>query len=372
MAQKPIPMLDLRSQHAPLRAEILAELGRLIDDGNFILGGAVARFEEEAARLIGVRHAVGVSSGTDALYLALRAAGVGPGDEVVTPVFSFFAIAEAIERTGAKTVYVDVEERTLNIDPGRCREAITDRTKAIVPVHLYGHVAAMEKLLDAAGDRGIALVEDAAQAIGASRGGVMAGALGRCAAFSFYPTKNLGACGDGGMVTTDDDDLAVWVRRLRDHGQSGKYEHSWFGWNCRLDSFQAAILSIKLARLESWNEARRAAAAAYRERLASLDLVLPPEDEDAVSVYHQFTIRVRGRDRLQAWLQDRGIASAIHYPMPLHRQPACAAEKGTYPVAERVSGEVLSLPIYPEMDGEAVDRVAEAIRAWFDDRRAQP
>ncbi len=368
MSNKQVPMLDLVGQHAPLRDQILQAVGELIDNGNFILGQAVARFEEEAAEWIGVRHAIGLSSGTDAIYLALRAAGVGPGDEVVTPVFSFFAIAEAIERTGARAVYVDVDPQTLNIDPVCCREALSPRTKAIVPVHLYGHPAAMSQLQDGIGERKIAIIEDAAQAIGARSGDLSAGALGDCGAFSFYPTKNLGACGDGGLVTTNRDDLAEWVMRLRDHGQSGKYEHSWYGWNCRLDAFQAAILSIKLARLDDWNRARRAVAAAYRERLGSLDLILPPEEAGVVPVYHQFTIRLQQRDQLQAFLAEQGIASAIHYPRLLSDQPACETENGTYPVAESATREVLSLPIYPEMDEEGVDRVAEAVRSWFESR----
>ena len=210
------------------------------------------------------------------------------------------------------------------------------------------------------------MIEDAAQAIGARSEKTMAGALGDCGIFSFYPTKNLGACGDGGLVTTDRDDLAEWVFRLRDHGQSGKYEHSWYGWNCRLDAFQAAILSIKLRRLEGWNEARRTLAGAYRERLDSLDLTLPPEAEGILPVYHQFTIRVRGRDYLQAFLGEQGIASAIHYPRLLSDQPACEGDQGTYPVAEKAAGEVLSLPIYPELDLEGIDRIAKAIRSWFE------
>ncbi len=363
----PIPMLDLKGQHVPFRSEILTALDRLLREGNFILGAAVERFEEEIARYLGVKHAIGVSSGTDAIYLALDAAGVGPGDEVITPAFSFFAIVEAIEKTGAKTVFVDVDAATLSIDPEKVRGALSPATKAIVPVHLYGYPAPMAELAKIADGRGIAVIEDAAQAIGAAVGGTRCGALGDAAAFSFYPTKNLGACGDGGLVTTGDDAFAGIVRSLRDHGQTGKYEHGRFGWNCRLDAFQAAILSIKLKYLDRWNGARRRIASLYRERLGPLDIGLPPGEEEGVTpVFHLFTIRVRRRDRLREHLAAEGIASAIHYPKCLHQQGACvdAGLGGSYPVAEQACAEVLSLPIDPAMGEDDAIRVAEGVESW--------
>jgi len=357
-----VPLLDLAAQHRSLRGAILDAVAGHLERGDFILGETVERFENEAAAYLGVRHAVGVSSGTDALYLALHAAGVGPGDEVITPAFSFFAVVEAIVRAGARPVFVDVSPETLVAGPEEVRKGLSERTKAVVPVHLYGLPAPVEEIRRLFGGRAIAVVEDSAQAFGAEIGGRKAGALGDLAAFSFYPTKNLSACGDGGLVTTDDDSLAAQVRLLRDHGQGEKYRHDEIGWNCRLDSIQAAILSIKLARIDAWNDRRRKIARLYREGMAGLPLVLPAEPDGCHHVYHQFTLRTPERDHLRRALASSGIATAIHYPAALSEQPACREWAGDFPVAERAAREVLSLPVYPEMDDADVSRVIDAVR----------
>jgi len=359
-----IPALDLAAQHRPLREPILSAIGDLLDRGHFVLGEAVDRFEKEAASYLGVREAIGVASGTDALHLALIAAGVGPGDEVITPAFSFFAIAEAIERTGASTVFVDVDDETLNVSAEAVAAALTDRTRAIVPVHLYGLPAPIEAIRDALGGRAILIIEDAAQAFGASIGARKAGNLGDLAAFSFYPTKNLAACGDGGLVTTNREDDARTIRCLRDHGQTGKYRHERFGWNSRLDAMQAAILSIKLPLLDGWNQRRRAIARVYRERLVSLPLRLPAEPSGFVSAWHQFAVRTPGRNRLQEFLAERRIASSVHYPAALHEQPVYGGRFGSFPTAEKAAREVLCLPIGPELSDSDLERVAEAVIEW--------
>ncbi len=371
-----IPMLKLVDQHAPLRARILSEIDRLLQTGQFVLGEPVAAFEERVAAYLGVRHAIGVASGTDALMLAFRSAGVGPGDEVITPPFSFFAISEAIELVGAEVVFADLREGTYLMDPDRAMEAVTERTRAIVPVHLYGHPMDLAPLKRALDDRAqsaknantaksIAVIEDAAQAFGASHRGTKVGALGDLATFSFYPTKNLGGCGDGGLITTDDDDHAAEIRMLRDHGQTEKYVHGSFGWNSRLDAIQAVILSAKLDHIDEWNDGRRRVAAQYRALLADLPAGLPPAGDNSVSVYHQFAMRVPDRDSLMAYLAEAGIASALHYPRCLHQQPAYQRSFGSFPVAERTAAEVLCLPIYPELTEDEVSYIAETIRDWF-------
>lgn len=359
----PVPFLDLPGQHRDLKEPILGAVARLLDSGAFVLGEAVSRFESEAAAYLGVPHAIGVASGTDALDLALRALGVGPEDEVITPAYSFFAIAEAIERVGATPVLVDIDAATFNIDPGAVAAAITARTRAVVPVHLYGLPAPVAAIREAIGGRAIAIVEDAAQAFGAEADGVKVGALGDAAAFSFYPTKNLGACGDGGLVTTVRDDVAREVRVLRDHGQTGKYRHERLGWNSRLDAVQAAILSIKLPLLDAWNARRREIAALYRKELAGAPVRLPAETPRAKHVYHQFVVRAEGRNELREFLAERKTATAIHYPAGLHEQPALSGRFGSFPESERAAREILCLPIYPELADAAVRRVAENVRA---------
>jgi dTDP-4-amino-4,6-dideoxygalactose transaminase len=360
----PVPFLDLPAQHTPLRPAILAAVGRIVESGRFVLGEEVERFEKEAAAYLGVREAIGVASGTDALWLALAAAGIGPGDEVITPAYSFFAIAEAIERTGAVPVFVDVDEETLNATAEGVAAAMTPKTKAVVPVHLYGLPAPIAAIREAFGARPIRIVEDGAQAFGASAGGIRVGALGDLAAFSFYPTKNLAACGDGGLVTTDDEELARTIRVLRDHGQTGKYRHDLFGWNSRLDAVQAAILSIKLPLLDAWNARRREIARLYRERFRGLPLRLPPDPPGDVAVFHQFAIRSAERNRLRDHLAERRIATSVHYPAALHEQPVFRGRPGSFPVAERAAREVLCLPIYPELSDADARRVADAVAEW--------
>jgi dTDP-4-amino-4,6-dideoxygalactose transaminase len=371
-SDRTIPFLDLPAQHRPLKEEILASLATLIDRGQFVLGEAVERFEREVASYLGVREAIGVASGTDALYLALRAAGVGPGDEVITPAFSFFAIAEAIGQVGATAVYVDIDEETMNISPEAALGAVTRRTKAIVPVHLYGLPAPVDAIRDALPRRGVAIIEDAAQAFGASQGGRKTGGLGDLGAFSFYPTKNLAACGDGGLVTTDDEHFARTVRVLRDHGQGKKYVHERFGWNSRLDAFQAAILSIKLPHIDRWNARRREIARRYREALVPFPVRLPAEASGATHVYHQFTLRLEGRNRLRAFLAESRISTAVHYPAALHEQPLYEGKLGSFPAAEKAAREVLSLPVFPELTDEEVSRVTEKVGRWFETSGAEP
>lgn len=366
-----VPFLDLAPQHAGLREPILDAIDGILKRGNFILGETVERFETEAAAYLGVREAIGVASGTDALLLALQAADVGPGDEVITPAYSFFAVAEVIERAGATAVYVDVDEETLNLTPETVEAALTVRTRAVIPVHLYGLPARADEMRDLLEGRRIVVIEDAAQAIGASHNGKKVGALGDMAAFSFYPTKNLGACGDGGMVTTDREDFARKIRVLRDHGQTGKYRHGVFGWNSRLDAFQAAILSLKLPLLDEWNESRRKTAALYNDRLGGLGLSLPVEPEGSRHVYHQYTIRTKERDALRDFLTEKGIATATHYPMGIHEQPACREPAGPLPVSEKAGREVVCLPIYPGLSVEAVERVALETRSGLLGARAE-
>ncbi len=366
MNEKPIEMLDLRGEHHVLREEILAAIGSLLEAGQFVLGEPVKRFEREVADYLGVKHAIGVSSGTDALWLALRAVGTGPGDEVITPTYSFFAVSEAIERCGATPVFVDVDPRTFLLDDEQVLAAIGPRTKAVVPVHLYGLAVPLDRIRTVLKEREIALIEDAAQAIGADWKGEKVGSIGDLAAFSFYPTKNLGCCGDGGLVTTGRDDLAEEIRVLRDHGQTGKYEHGRFGWNCRLDAFQAAVLSIKLPSLDRRNEARRRIAAVYSEKLRDLPLRLPEIPESSTTVWHQYAVRVADRDSLATHLGSRGIASAIHYPRCLHEQPAYLEKQGPFPVAEQAAREVLCLPVHPGLTREDALRVSHAIREWVE------
>jgi len=366
----PVPGLDLPAQHAPIRDEILAAVGELLASGRFVLGEAVERFESEAADWLGVGEAIGVGSGTDALWLVLAGLGVGPGDEVITPAYSFFAVAEAIERAGATPVFIDVDDETLCVTAEAVVAAITDRTRAIVPVHLYGLPAPIDAIRDAIGGREIPIVEDAAQAFGAAAGDRKVGALGDVAAFSFYPTKNLGACGDGGLVTTSLPEIAREIRILRDHGQTGKYQHERFGWNSRLDAIQAAILSIKLPHVRRWNETRREHASCYSRLLSGLPLRLPVEPPGYFHVYHQYTIRSERRNRLREFLAEARIDTAVHYPAPLHEQGVYENRPGPLPVAEQAAREVLCLPIHPELPEGAIDRVGAAIREFLENEGA--
>lgn len=358
------PFLDLTRQHAALRDELLAALARVVDSARFVLGPEGEALEREVAARCGVRHAVGVGSGTDALRLTLAALGVGPGDEVVTPALSFVASASTVLMAGATPVFADVEPDTLTLDPGAAERALSPRTRAIVAVHLYGHPAAVDRLAALARGRGLALIEDGAQALGAAGAGRPVGGWGDAACLSFYPTKTLGACGDGGMVVTDRDDVAAAVRRLRHHGDRGRYDHAELGLASRLDELQAAVLRVKLRHLDAWIEARRRQAARYRERLAGLPLGLPAERPGARHAYSLYTVRHPRRDALAGRLAAQGVGTAVHYPRPLPSQPVFAARRGGgpgWPEAERAAREVLSLPCYPELRDDEAEAVARAL-----------
>lgn len=362
-----VPMMDLTVQHSVLVDEILGVTREILSAGVFVGGKHVEAFEKEWADYCQTRLAVGVGSGTDALRFALLAAGVGKGDEVLTVPFTFAATLEAILQVGARPVLVDVDPVTYTLDPALLKRSITKRSKAIVPVHLYGHPADMDAIHDLASGYGIRVIEDAAQAHGAIYKGRKAGSLGAVAAFSFYPAKNLGACGESGAITTDDPALAQKVRMLRDHGQSEKYLHEIEGYNGRLDAIQAAILRIKLRRLPQWNEARRHLASVYDESLSDIpELILPKEAAFARAVYHLYVVRTRRRAELREKLKERGIGTGLHYPHPLHLQKAFSAlgySSGSFPVSELLAGEVLSLPLYPELDPDSVRYVSAQIRS---------
>ncbi len=358
-----IPFLDLTRQHAALRAELMDAAGRVLDSARFILGPEGEALEQDLAKHVGVAHAIGVASGTDALRLALAAVGVGPGDEVITTAFSFVASASTIVMAGATPVFVDIDPATFALEAEGVARAITPRTRAIVPVHLYGHAAAIDRIAELGRAHGVAVVEDAAQAIGATYAGRPLGAWGDAACLSFYPTKNLGACGDAGMILTNRSDLAERLRRLRHHGDGGRYRHLELGYSSRLDDLQAALLRVKLGRLEAWTAARRRIAARYHDALAGLPLTLPIEREPARHVYHLYTIRHRQRDALAKTLSQLGVGTAVHYPIAVPGQPmfGLPAER-QWPEATRASREVLSLPCYAELTDDEVNQVARAVR----------
>jgi dTDP-4-amino-4,6-dideoxygalactose transaminase len=363
-----VPFMDLTPVHRALEGEAVAVFRRVYEKNEFILGEEVQLFEQEFARTVGAAHGVGISSGTAALELSLRALGVGPGDEVLTTPFTFFATAAAIVYVGARPRFVDVDPHTLNLDPTRLEAAVSPATRAIMPVHLFGQPAAMGALLDFSQRHGLPIVEDACQAHGATWEGKPVGALGRVGCFSFYPTKNLGGFGDGGMAVTNDPDIADRLRRLRNCGRRAQYEHLELGYNERLDNLQAALLRVKLPRLAEWTQKRRVLADVYRRELASSPaepLAIAPGAE---SVYHLFTVRAPRREALRTFLLDRGIQTGVFYPTPLHLQPAfqnLGGKLGDFPEAERASQEVLSLPLYPGLSLEAVRAVTEGIRAFY-------
>jgi len=363
-----IPLVDLKAQFEPLRDEILSAIAGVLDGMHLFLGPQQRAFEEEFARYCGTAEAAGTSNGTDALELALRALGIGAGDEVITQPNSFIATGEAISAAGATPTFVDVDPQTSTLDPALLEAAITPRTRAIIPVHLYGRPADMPAILAIARPRGIAVIEDACQAHGASIGEQRAGAMGDLACFSFYFSKNLGAYGEGGVVTTNDPALAERVRLFRDHGSRVRYEHEVIGRNARLDEIQAAILRIKLRHLDDWNVRRRAHAAALSAALAGTSLTLPAPSGAGVSqVFHLYVVRHPERDRLKAFLAERGIGTGIHYPRPIHLQPAYASlgyAPGAFPVTERLAAEVLSLPMYAELADAQIERLADAVRAF--------
>src|SRR5688500_9479175 len=362
-----VPMVDLKAQYARIREEMDAAVARVIAGAHFIGGEDCRLLEQEFARYCGAAHACGVANGTDALTLALRAFGVGAGDAVATVANTFIPTGGASFLNGARPVFVDVDPVTFARDPAALERAITPRTKLIVPVHLYGHPADMPAIVDIAARHGIPVLEDAAQAHGAEVGGRRAGSLAQAATFSFYPGKNLGAYGDAGMVTSDDAAFVARVRQLANHGGgANKYDNVVVGTNSRLDTLQAAVLRVKLRHLDTWNRERRLRVDAYARALdGARDLVLPSEREGCRSAWHLYTVRSSERDRLQARLRAEGIATAVHYPRPIHLQPAMAeagGKAGDLPVSERLSREVLSLPLYPELPLETVERIAALLR----------
>jgi dTDP-4-amino-4,6-dideoxygalactose transaminase len=366
-------MVDLKAQFAAIENELRHAIEEVLTSQTFILGPQLEAFESEMANYTGTRRAIGVASGTDALTLALRACGIGSGDEVIVPAFTFLATAGAVIAAGARPVFADSEPQTLNIDPESARSLVTRQTKAIIPVHLYGGAANIQPLLQLALRQGLALVEDNAQSLGASLDGKKLGSFGACAATSFYPSKNLGAYGDAGMILTDSDDVAQRIARLRNHGQTGRYVSSEAGWNSRLDEIQAAVLRVKLRHLDRWIAARRAHAARYDERFAKVDGIKTPATKpNSIHSYYLYTLQIASegtnpaarRDRVANHLASHGIATSIFYPLPLHLQPAYASlggKTGQLPVAERAGYEVLSLPLYPEMTNEQIDRVADSV-----------
>lgn len=366
-----VPFLDLKAHHASIRGEIDSAIREVIDSGAFAGGPFVERFEEDFAKFCGIPHSVGVGNGTDALWFALLALGIGPGDEVITVPMTFMATTEAISFCGAKPVFVDIDEETYTMNTALLEQAITPRTKAIIPVHLYGQTADMDPILAIAKRHNVYVVEDACQAHGAEYKGRKAGSFGHAGCFSFYPGKNLGALGEAGGIVTSDDQLKRKMEVLRDHGQARKYHHSMIGWNGRMDGIQGAVLRIKLKRLATSNNARRTLARLYDELLAPVKQVIAPrEAKDRVHVYHVYAVRVQDRDRVMESLSDRGIGCGVHYPIPVHLQQAYESlgyKTGDFPVAEKCAQQFLSLPMFPEMTEVQVKHVvgelSELVRA---------
>jgi dTDP-4-amino-4,6-dideoxygalactose transaminase len=367
LADIKIPLKDVAAQYRALKAEIDPALEQFLGAGQYVLGPPVEKFEREVAAYVGVKHAVGVGSGTDALLIALRALGVAEGDDVITTPFTFVASADVIVRLRARPVFVDVDAATLNLDSAKIAEAATAAAAAILPVHLYGLPADVPAIAAAA--PGVPILEDAAQAMGGELGGRKVGQLGAAAAFSFFPTKNLGAFGDGGLIATDDGDLAARARRLRVHGADKKNYPQEIGYKSRLDGLQATILSVKLKHLDAWVARTRELVGRYRERLAAVEgIALLAEPEGCRPAYHQFTVRASRRDDLRRFLGERGIASAVYYPVAVHLTPAFADlgyRAGSFPEAEKAAGEVLSLPLWPEMADGRVDEVCDAVTAFY-------
>lgn len=367
-----VPLFDLQAQHRPLQDEVAAALTQVFESARFVMGPHVAAFEQAMARYCGVKHAVGVASGTDALMLSLAALDVQAGDEVLVPSFTYTATAAAVCHLGARPVFVDSLPDGFNLDPEDAARRVTGRTKAIIPVHLYGEAAPMARILSVARKHGLHVIEDVAQAAGGRYGGRALGSLGIAGCFSFYPTKNLAGCGDGGMVVTDDDRVAEHVRLLRQQADASvlggrKYFHPEVGFNSRLDELQAAVLRVKLPHLDAWNQARRRHAERYRELLQGAEVKLPAPSVEGSHVYCLYTVRSPRRDALRAHLRDRGVGTEIYYPLPLHLQEAYRAiggREGDYPVAEGLAREVLSIPVYPELSEQQVGWVARGVREF--------
>ena len=362
-----IQMVDMRRQYDEIRSRVEPKVLEVLESGYYIGGPELKAFEEKAASYIGVKHAIGCANGTDALQIAMMALGIEPGDEIITTPFTFIATAETIKVLGAKSVFVDIDPETYNIDPEKIEAVITPRTKAIIPVHLYGQGADMDRINGIAKKHGLFVIEDNAQGFGAKYKGKMLGSLSAIATVSFYPAKNLGAAGDGGLMLTDCDDLAAKVRMIANHGQNERYKHQVVGVNSRLDAIQAAILNIKLDFLDKWNKGRRAAAARYKENLKDTTII-PFEHEDNYHIYHQFSIQVKRRDDLQKYLSEYKIPSAIHYPIPLHLQVAfkdIGKDKGSFPIAEKVAEGIISLPIHPHITEEEIDFISDKIKEFY-------
>jgi UDP-2-acetamido-2-deoxy-ribo-hexuluronate aminotransferase len=358
-----IPMLDLKKQYLEIKDEILSAVSEVLESSQYVLGKKGAEFEDKVKAYHGMKEAIGVASGTDALHLAVRALGIGAGDEVITTPFTFFATVEAIMYVGARPVFADIEPDTMNIDPESVERLITKKTKAIMPVHIFGHPADMDRIMGLSKAHGLKVIEDCAQSFGASLHGKKTGSFGDAACFSFYPSKNLGAYGDGGMLILNDHEVADVVRKLRNHGSKGGYRHECLGYNSRLDELQAAILLTKLKRIDEYNAKRRQKAALYTQLLSRV-VKCPVEKEGAVHVYHQYTIVSSRRDDIQKYLKEREMPSVIYYPFPLHLQEAMeflGHKEGDFPVTERVSREVLSLPIYPELDEKDIHLISDTI-----------
>jgi len=371
-----VPFLDLQAHHAPILEEVREAIDRVIQSSAFAGGPFVAAFEKDWAAFCGSRYAIGVGNGTDALWLSLLALGVGPGDEVITVPSTFMATAEAVSFCGARPVFVDIDPQTYTLDPSLLERAITPRTKAIIPVHLFGQMADMDPILEVARRHGIPVIEDACQAHGATYKGRKAGTFGIAGCFSFYPGKNLGAFGEAGAVVTDDAELAARIQSLRDHGQVRKYHHKYIGWNARMDGIQGAVLQIKLRRLAAANEARRTHARLYNELLSDLEeIVVPQEAPHRTHVYHVYAVRVPQRDRVLDALTRRGIGCGIHYPVPVHLQEAyhpLGLREGSFPVAEQCAREFLSLPMYPELRPEQIELVVRELRDCLAELKVKP
>jgi len=364
-----VPLLDLHAQYAPLMDDIRAAFEKVFETHYYILGPQVRALEEQMEQFLGVKHAIGCASGTDALLLALLALNLQPGDEVITTPFTFFATASTIHRAKARPVFADIDPHTFNLDPAAVEKAITPRTRAIMPVHLFGQPADMDAIMAIAGKHGLAVIEDNAQGIGAKWNGVCAGAIGTIGTLSFFPSKNLGAMGDGGMCLTQSDELDAALRQLRVHGENPKYFHKWVGLNSRLDTLQAAALSVKLPRLTGWSEARRANAAYYRQHMSDIPQIkLPFIHDKAYTIYNQYTLLCEDRDGLMKHLQGAGIGCAIYYPLPLHLQECFAYlgyKEGDLPRSEAAAKQVLSIPVFSELTHEQMDYVIQNIRDYY-------
>ncbi len=361
-----IPLVDLKRQYLTIRDDIDLAIKKVVESGHFILGNEVSSLEKEVACYIGVRHAVGVASGTDALHLSLLACGIGEGDEVITTPFTFIATAEAISYCGAKPVFVDIDINTYNIDPAKIEGKVTKKTKAIIPVHMYGRAAEMDRIMQIAKRYNLKVIEDCAQAFGSEYKGKKIGGIGDIGAFSFFPSKNLGAYGDGGIVATDDEDIANKIKILRAHGSKQKYIHQVIGYNSRLDEIQAAILRVKLKKIDEWNEMRRRNANIYNGFLNGLPVKLPA-DSGRSHIYHVYTIRIKNRDECIKFLSENGISTAVHYPVPISAQEPykyLSCSEADLPNSYKVAREVISLPMFPELKKEEIEKVCEAVKRF--------